>query len=114
MELGATTLQEKMLRVKGLECLVSILKCMVEWSREYYIDPATTGLNTVRIIPAEVEEEVAVEHGEGRDEYPPFDVRHARVGSVSLRPGGTGEGGGCANDPVHRSVEHISLLNSTH
>ena len=86
---------------------------MVEWSREYYIDPATTGLNTVRIIPAEVEEEVAVEHGEGRDEYPPFDVQHARVGSVLLRPGGTGEGGGCANDLVHQSVEHISLLNST-
>ena len=86
---------------------------MVEWSREYYIDPATTGLNTVRIIPAEAEEEVAVEHGEGRDEYPPFDVQHARVGSVLLRPGGTGEGGGCANDLVHQSVEHISLLNST-
>ena len=39
-----------MLRVKGLECMVSILKCMVEWSRDYYIDPATTGLNTVRVI----------------------------------------------------------------
>ena len=38
------------MRVKGLECLVSILKCMVEWSRDYYIDPATTGLNTVRVI----------------------------------------------------------------
>ena len=31
----------------GLECLCSILKCMVEWSREYYIDPSTTGLNAV-------------------------------------------------------------------
>ena len=31
----------------GLECLCSILKCMVEWSREYYIDPNTTGLNAV-------------------------------------------------------------------
>ena len=102
MELGATTVQEKMLRVKGLECLVSILKCMVEWSREYYIDPATTGLNTVRIIPAEVEEEVAVEHGEGRDEYPPIDVRHARVGSISLKPGATGEGGGCTNDLINQ------------
>lgn len=102
VELGATTVQEKMLRVKGLECLVSILKCMVEWSREYYIDPATTGLNTVRIIPAEVEEEVAVEHGEGRDEYPPIDVRHARVGSVSLKPGATGEGGGCTNDLINQ------------
>ena len=42
-----------MLRVEGLECLVSILKCMVEWSRDYYIDPATTGLNTVRVIRGE-------------------------------------------------------------
>ena len=41
-----------MLRLKGLECLVSILKCMVEWSHAYYIDPATTGLNTVRVIRA--------------------------------------------------------------
>ena len=106
VELGATTIQEKMLRVKGLECLVSILKCMVEWSREYYIDPATTGLNTVvRIIPAEVEEEVAVEH-----EFPPIDVRHARVGSVSLKPGATGEGGGCTNDLLcyNQSVGHVS------
>ena len=31
----------------GLECLCSVLKCMVEWSREYYTDPATTGLNAV-------------------------------------------------------------------
>ncbi|CAI8011228.1 Brefeldin A-inhibited guanine nucleotide-exchange protein 2 [Geodia barretti] len=56
MELGATTHQEKMLRVKGLDCLVSILKCMVEWSRAHYIDPATTGLNTVRVIRADEKE----------------------------------------------------------
>ena len=31
----------------GLECLCSVLKCMVEWSRDHYIDPATTGLNAV-------------------------------------------------------------------
>ena len=45
-----------MLRVKGLDCLVSILKCMVEWSRAHYIDPATTGLNTVRVIRADEKE----------------------------------------------------------
>ena len=55
---GITPPQEKMLRVKGLECLVSILKCMVEWSRAYYIDPATTGLNTVRVIRADNKESV--------------------------------------------------------
>uniref|UniRef100_A0A8C1KP78 ADP-ribosylation factor guanine nucleotide-exchange factor 2 (brefeldin A-inhibited) n=1 Tax=Cyprinus carpio TaxID=7962 RepID=A0A8C1KP78_CYPCA len=38
-ELGMTPLQELSLRKKGLECLVSILKCMVEWSRDMYINP---------------------------------------------------------------------------
>ena len=27
------------MRIKGLECLVSILKCMVEWSRDVYVNP---------------------------------------------------------------------------
>ncbi|KAK6303928.1 hypothetical protein J4Q44_G00263820 [Coregonus suidteri] len=38
-EMGMTPLQELSLRKKGLECLVSILKCMVEWSREMYVNP---------------------------------------------------------------------------
>ncbi|XP_076868997.1 brefeldin A-inhibited guanine nucleotide-exchange protein 1 isoform X2 [Brachyhypopomus gauderio] len=38
-ELGTTPLQELTLRKKGLECLVSILKCMVEWSRDQYVNP---------------------------------------------------------------------------
>ncbi|MGH0159337.1 UNVERIFIED_CONTAM: hypothetical protein FKN15_064276 [Acipenser sinensis] len=33
-ELGMTPVQELSLRKKGLECLVSILKCMVEWSKD--------------------------------------------------------------------------------
>lgn len=37
--LAATPVQEKSIRLKGLECLVSILKCMVEWSRELYLNP---------------------------------------------------------------------------
>ena len=53
MELGSSIFQEKGLRTKGLECLVSILKCMVEWSRDFYTDPATTGLTAVRIIVPE-------------------------------------------------------------
>lgn len=32
-------LQELSLRKKGLECLVSILKCMVEWSKDLYVNP---------------------------------------------------------------------------
>ncbi|XP_035286349.1 brefeldin A-inhibited guanine nucleotide-exchange protein 1-like [Anguilla anguilla] len=38
-ELGMTPGQELSLRKKGLECLVSILKCMVEWSKDQYINP---------------------------------------------------------------------------
>lgn len=32
-------LKELSLRKKGLECLVSILKCMVEWSKDMYVNP---------------------------------------------------------------------------
>uniref|UniRef100_A0A4W4GET8 SEC7 domain-containing protein n=1 Tax=Electrophorus electricus TaxID=8005 RepID=A0A4W4GET8_ELEEL len=31
--------QELTLRKKGLQCLVSILKCMVEWSKDQYVNP---------------------------------------------------------------------------
>ena len=31
--------EESVIRMKALECLVSMLKCMVEWSRELYYDP---------------------------------------------------------------------------
>lgn len=34
-----TNSQERSMRLKGLECLVSILKCMVEWSNDLYINP---------------------------------------------------------------------------
>lgn len=34
-----TPAQERNMRLKGLECLVSILKCMVEWSSDLYISP---------------------------------------------------------------------------
>ena len=32
-----------MIKVKALDCLVSMLKCMVEWSRELYTDPHING-----------------------------------------------------------------------
>lgn len=41
LELGATPGQEKSMRIRGLECLVSILKCMVEWSKDLYVNPNT-------------------------------------------------------------------------
>ncbi|XP_054153411.1 brefeldin A-inhibited guanine nucleotide-exchange protein 1-like [Oppia nitens] len=34
-----TATDERNMRIKGLECLVSILKCMVEWSKDIYINP---------------------------------------------------------------------------
>ncbi|XP_050306443.1 brefeldin A-inhibited guanine nucleotide-exchange protein 1 [Anthonomus grandis grandis] len=38
-ELGASANQEREMKLKGLECLVSILKCMVEWSKDLYVNP---------------------------------------------------------------------------
>jgi brefeldin A-inhibited guanine nucleotide-exchange protein len=35
----STDLQLRSIRLKGLECLVSILKCMVEWSKDLYVNP---------------------------------------------------------------------------
>uniref|UniRef100_A0A914USB7 SEC7 domain-containing protein n=1 Tax=Plectus sambesii TaxID=2011161 RepID=A0A914USB7_9BILA len=31
--------KEKAMRIMGLECLVDVLKCMVEWSRDLYVSP---------------------------------------------------------------------------
>lgn len=39
LELGASPNQEKAMRIRGLKCLVSILKCMVEWSKDLYVNP---------------------------------------------------------------------------
>jgi brefeldin A-inhibited guanine nucleotide-exchange protein len=39
VELGCNQTEEHNLRMKGLECLVSILKCMVEWSKDLYVNP---------------------------------------------------------------------------
>ena len=38
-ELGASPNQIKGIRLKGMYCLVSILKCMVEWSKDIYQNP---------------------------------------------------------------------------
>lgn len=39
IEIGASPNQERAMRMLGLECLVSILKCMVEWSKDLYVNP---------------------------------------------------------------------------
>lgn len=38
-ELGANTVQLLQMRIKCLESLCSILKCMVEWSKDLFVDP---------------------------------------------------------------------------
>jgi hypothetical protein len=37
--IGCSPTEEHNLRMKGFECLVSILKCMVEWSKDLYVNP---------------------------------------------------------------------------
>ena len=61
--------------VSGLECLCSILKCMVEWSRDYFINPATTGLNAVYQQSSEDSEEVS--------SVPAAEMRTGRAHSAS-------------------------------
>lgn len=39
LEVGVRPIEEKAMRVRGLECLVSVLKCMVEWSKDLYVNP---------------------------------------------------------------------------
>lgn len=60
MELGATPAQEKKIRVIGIECLVSILKCMVQWSKDLYMNPynqvsggAESGLSQTDSVPSQ-------------------------------------------------------------
>lgn len=49
--LGATLSQEKSIRIKGLECLVSVLKCMVEWSKDLYVNPhSQSNLGKIAIL----------------------------------------------------------------
>ena len=41
VEYGVLPAQEQSMRLKGMECLVSTLKCMVEWAKDLYINPHT-------------------------------------------------------------------------
>ena len=38
-EHGLAPIQETQLKHKGMECLVSVLKCLVEWSKDLYKRP---------------------------------------------------------------------------
>ena len=48
-ELGASPNQLKGIRIKGLYCLVSILKCMVEWSKDIYQNPHAPKVDSEKI-----------------------------------------------------------------
>lgn len=39
VEFGVSPNQEKSMRIRGLECTVFILKCMVDWSKDLYVNP---------------------------------------------------------------------------
>ena len=47
--MGASPNQLKGIRIKGLYCLVSILKCMVEWSKDLYQNPHAPKVDSVQM-----------------------------------------------------------------
>lgn len=63
LELGATPNQEKSMRIRGLECLVSILKCMVEWSKDLYVNPNLQSTVGEPQTPKEVDNSSLKSHG---------------------------------------------------
>ncbi|XP_068119264.1 brefeldin A-inhibited guanine nucleotide-exchange protein 2 [Hyperolius riggenbachi] len=72
-ELGMTPLQEISLRKKGLECLVSILKCMVEWSKDLYVNPN---------LQSNLGQERSCDPESGEMKTPEILGRRSSVGSV--------------------------------
>ncbi|XP_077296772.1 ADP ribosylation factor guanine nucleotide exchange factor Sec71 [Arctopsyche grandis] len=63
LELGATPNQEKSMRIRGLECLVSILKCMVEWSKDLYVNPNSQTTLGERVLKDEADHQSLKSHG---------------------------------------------------
>ncbi|KAL7984261.1 hypothetical protein Chor_002831, partial [Crotalus horridus] len=90
-ELGMTSLQELSLRKKGLECLVSILKCMVEWSKDQYVNPnSQTTLGQEK--PTE-QESTETKHPETINRYGSLNsldsTASSGIGSYSTQMSGT-------------------------
>uniref|UniRef100_A0A669P011 ADP ribosylation factor guanine nucleotide exchange factor 2 n=1 Tax=Phasianus colchicus TaxID=9054 RepID=A0A669P011_PHACC len=86
-ELGMTPLQELSLRKKGLECLVSILKCMVEWSKDLYVNPNhQTSLGTYKPSEQEIAEGKCLDSGGRRSSVSSLDSTvSSGVGSVGTQ-----------------------------
>uniref|UniRef100_A0A672U8J0 ARF guanine nucleotide exchange factor 2 n=1 Tax=Strigops habroptila TaxID=2489341 RepID=A0A672U8J0_STRHB len=86
-ELGMTPLQELSLRKKGLECLVSILKCMVEWSKDLYVNPNhQASLGSYKPSEQEMAEGKGLESGGRRSSVSSLDSTvSSGVGSVGTQ-----------------------------
>uniref|UniRef100_A0A803V427 ARF guanine nucleotide exchange factor 2 n=1 Tax=Ficedula albicollis TaxID=59894 RepID=A0A803V427_FICAL len=86
-ELGMTPLQELSLRKKGLECLVSILKCMVEWSKDLYVNPNhQTSLGSYKPSEQEMAEGKYLDTGGRRSSVSSLDSTvSSGVGSVGTQ-----------------------------
>ncbi|KAM3927826.1 brefeldin A-inhibited guanine nucleotide-exchange protein 1 isoform 1-T1 [Leptodactylus fuscus] len=90
-ELGMTNVQELSLRKKGLECLVSILKCMVEWSKDLYVNPnSQTTLGQEKPIEQDTNE---TKHPETINRYGSLNsldsTTSSGIGSYSTQMSGT-------------------------
>ncbi|KAJ8267917.1 hypothetical protein COCON_G00130890 [Conger conger] len=88
-ELGMTPGQELSLRKKGLECLVSILKCMVEWSKDQYINPnSQTSLGQERPSEQEPGESKPAETITHYGSVTSLDSASSGIGSYSTQTSG--------------------------
>ncbi|XP_068093570.1 brefeldin A-inhibited guanine nucleotide-exchange protein 1 [Hyperolius riggenbachi] len=90
-ELGMSNVQELSLRKKGLECLVSILKCMVEWSKDLYVNPnSQTTLGQEKPVEQETNE---TKHPETINRYGSLNsldsTTSSGIGSYSTQMSGT-------------------------
>lgn len=90
-ELGMSNVQELNLRKKGLECLVSILKCMVEWSKDLYVNPnSQTTLGQEKPVEQETNE---TKHPETINRYGSLNsldsTTSSGIGSYSTQMSGT-------------------------
>ncbi|MBN3299867.1 BIG2 protein, partial [Amia calva] len=98
-ELGMTPLQELSLRKKGLECLVSILKCMVEWSKDLYVNP-----NLQANLGQERSSELESAENKPLDSLARRDSASSLDSTVSSGIGSSGTHASLADDPEQYEV----------